>query len=1538
MDNKKLQRWAQLLLDTGKRNNLINFKDTKATTAEVVYPDSQTFYDKCLGTTTFEVYDPKIQEDEDMDLKLITEGEASESIKKEDYINLYSSKVKKSNQVLVYSKMPNPITAIKNIDKKARSFLEETGVNVAYIAFGFVHWKEKENASQTNRAPLLLVPITIKNDSAITPYYIKTIEDDVVLNPTFNYYLQAQYKIQLPDYDGEEGLDSYLAKVNEVVSKLHWQVTSECKIGIFSFLKINMYHDIVSNSDKIMENENVKILLGEHGEPVVKEEEKDVEYVENEIIDLHTVVDADSSQVNAIEMAKTGKSFVLQGPPGTGKSQTITNIIAECLHDGKKVLFVSEKLAALNVVYEKLKQAGLEEFCLELHSYKASKKEVIDELCKTLRANGSAVSAKADAEVHAKEKLQKQLDGYARELHENIEGINKSLYQLYDAYYAFRNADDIEFIINNIASLDENYLNDAVDLLGQYEEYVDSIGSDYHKNEWYGYTGKNVSYEGKIKLKHDLETVATGLKELLPKVDVLETTYALNVNNICQLTGYIKLLKLLADSAFINGSTLNADKIGETLEVSDKLEKLSQQIILLRQGLEAVFEKDIYKLDGKDYYNKLVKLYEGFFSRLFNSGYKGIVTDIRLATKSSKKPGYSKAVEYMKSLMDYQSLMGEFQLEYKKVEDFLKNDTVTVDADWNKLKLELTGIKEHFENDLYAGNISLMNQETFDTSKTAFGNDAGSIESTVNSFSMALDDLQKDFDKELVSFDSMELVAMPKKIQGCIDSMGKVENWIGFNNLLTEIKTLNLQSYVDEAIRQEVSKEQISKVYQKLFYKHWINHVIYENPTFTKFTRIAQDKAVKNFATKDKLQFEISKAQIKAELSENRPSLDMMAGGSAVSILLREGEKKRKQKSIRKLLEETGSLIQVLKPCFLMSPLSVSTFLSENGISFDTVVFDEASQIFPQDAIGAIYRAKQLIVVGDSRQMPPSNFFNSSVEVENDEEDTDDVTDFESILDLCSTVMPQLRLKWHYRSRYEQLISFSNRNFYDGTLVTFPSATVDREGIGVDYYHVDGVFDRKSHTNRKEAEFIVDLVYENADKYPERSLGVVAFSVAQQELIEKLLAKRRKEDSSKEWFFKRDDETKEPFFVKNLETVQGDERDTIIFSIAYGVDEQGKLYHNFGPLNRVGGERRLNVAITRAKENVQLVSSMQSTDIDLNRTSALGARLLKEYLAYAQNGEIIQENVHGEITFDETEAALVESVGEFLKENGFYVDMNVGCSEFRVDIGIKKPDTQEYVLAIECDGKNYHSAKNTRDRDRLRKEILERMGWHFYRIWSTDWFKNTEVEKENLLKAVEKAIKEGPINPAESKGDSKMEKTFETQVLPKHIEFPKYEEADVKNLMEQNLKSIDIIKKVLEVEAPVAEEYLLKQICVIYGREKLTSVVKTAFDNDILEGEKLGITRRDGFLYLNNNEDIFLRVPGVKREVKYISLEELAAGLHVLLVENVTAQKDGLYKTLSNQLGYGRMTDVIEERFNQALDKLNDIVIEGDVISRKIVN
>lgn len=367
-----------------------------------------------------------------------------------------------------------------------------------------------------------------------------------------------------------------------------------------------------------------------------------------------------------------------------------------------------------------------------------------------------------------------------------------------------------------------------------------------------------------------------------------------------------------------------------------------------------------------------------------------------------------------------------------------------------------------------------------------------------------------------------------------------------------------------------------------------------------------------------------------------------------------------------------------------MSPLSVSTFLAPDSVKFDVVVFDEASQIFPQDAIGAIYRAEQLIVVGDSKQMPPSNFFNATIETEENDEETGDVTDFESILDLCSTAMQQLRLCWHYRSRYEQLITFSNKNFYDNDFVTFPSSKSDTIGVGVDYYYVNGIFDRKAHTNRKEAEFIVDLIYQNIEKYPKRSLGVVAFSVAQQELIDKLLSKRRQDTPDKEYFFKNDGN--EPFFIKNLETVQGDERDTIIFSVAYGIDGQGRLLHNFGPLNRMGGERRLNVAVTRAKCNVQLVSSMHYTDIDLKRTSAEGAKLLREYLDYAENGEVALERAVSVNSFEQFDSDFEHEVCEFLRSKGFSVDTQIGCSGFRIDLGLKLPGSPDYVLAIECDG------------------------------------------------------------------------------------------------------------------------------------------------------------------------------------------------------------------------------------------------------------
>lgn len=437
MDIDKLNKWADLLLDTGKRNNLINFKDAKMGTVEIVSPDFDTLFSKAEHSATFEVYDPKLDDEEDdEENEVVEETETPKDeqeddgrekrISKEDYMEMYEHRLKKSGQVLIYNSFVNPIRALRNIGKKAKTAIEETGVNIAYMAFGFIHWTENENSQYVMRAPILLAPISIENDSAIDPYYIKITDSDIIVNPTFSFKLKNDYGLELPEYD-DESVEEYLEKVQERISKLKWTITKECKIGIFSFLKINMHKDLKDNAKKILKNKGVRSLLGEGDIDSMSGDGDEERTIDNTPIQLHNVVDADSSQTEAIEMARSGKSFVLQGPPGTGKSQTITNIIAECLACGKKVLFVSEKLAALSVVYDKLKKAGLEEFCLELHSHKANKKDVITELCHTLKAQKSALSDRAQKEIEAKIRAQQELDEYAVELHKIRPTINKTL-------------------------------------------------------------------------------------------------------------------------------------------------------------------------------------------------------------------------------------------------------------------------------------------------------------------------------------------------------------------------------------------------------------------------------------------------------------------------------------------------------------------------------------------------------------------------------------------------------------------------------------------------------------------------------------------------------------------------------------------------------------------------------------------------------------------------------------------------------------------------------------------------------------------------------------------------------------------------------------------------------------------------------------------------------------------------------------------------------------------------------------------------------
>lgn len=447
---------------------------------------------------------------------------------------------------------------------------------------------------------------------------------------------------------------------------------------------------------------------------------------------------------------------------------------------------------------------------------------------------------------------------------------------------------------------------------------------------------------------------------------------------------------------------------------------------------------------------------------------------------------------------------------------------------------------------------------------------------------------------------------------------------------------------------------------------------------------------------------------------------------------------------IRKLFHEIPNLLLTLKPCLMMSPLSVSLFLEADTYQFDTVIFDEASQVCTENAIGAISRGKQVIIAGDSKQLPPTNFFSVSTSSDNDfdtdDDEYDDTGAYESILDEAG-LLPERTLLWHYRSRHEHLIAFSNAEIYKNSLITFPANIEKVPDNGVEYIFVrDGFYDRGGKKgNVNEAQKVAELVFDHFQKHPQRSLGVIAFGEVQQLAIDTAIREMRLRNQNFESFFKEDSE--EPFFIKNLENVQGDERDTIIFSIGYAKDANGVFRMNFGPLSKSGGERRLNVAITRAKYNVKLVGSIMPTDIDIDRISSDGPKLLRAYIDFAINGAESLGREVTELDVTEYDSPFEEAVYKFLDRKGYKVATQVGCSGYRIDMAVRHPTLSGvYVLGIECDGATYHSARTARERDRLRQEVLENMGWKIYRIWSTDWIKDPVTEGAHLIAAINDAI------------------------------------------------------------------------------------------------------------------------------------------------------------------------------------------------------
>ncbi len=791
------------------------------------------------------------------------------------------------------------------------------------------------------------------------------------------------------------------------------------------------------------------------------------------------------------------------------------------------------------------------------------------------------------------------------------------------------------------------------------------------------------------------------------------------------------------------------------------------------------------------------------------------------------------------------------------------------------------------------------------------------------------------------------------RLEDCSNSLSSLEEWIDFRSSREKCRDIGLSDYIEKIQIHKVNKETIVPAFLKRFYRLWLDAILPNYPAVYSFRRRTQDELIEEFKNLDKKQFIIAKSRIRQKLATKLPNLNQFSSAvDEVGVLKRELNKQRRFMPLRKLFREIPNLLLTLKPCLMMSPLSVSLFLNADIYKFDIVVFDEASQVCTEDAIGAILRGSQVIIAGDTNQLPPTNFFSASTsdsDFDNndlDEDDYDDTDAYESVLDEAVTVLPERTLRWHYRSHHEHLIAFSNVKIYRNNLITFPSHINNEPNNGVEYIYVpDGVYDRSGKRNNiNEANKVAELVFEHIQNFPSRSLGIVTFSEAQQQAVEMAIRQMRLENQQFETFFSEDRE--EDFFVKNLENVQGDERDTIIFSIGYAKDHNGVMHMNFGPLSKSGGYRRLNVAITRAKYNVKLVGSIEPTDIIIENTNSEGVKMLRSYIEFAKDGESVLQR---ELSIPDsiyTDSPFEDSIYQFLVSKGYSVATQVGCSGYRIDLAIKHPTLSgRFVIGIECDGASYHSARTARERDRLRQAVLEDNGWKIYRIWSTDWIKDPLTEGKKLTTAIDYAItsynKNGFTIKKNENGEIKTTKEFSSSIeVPikgnsitkidnnNPYNFDYYVLADIKKVRRSNddiQYLTDILRYVIEQEYPIHFELLCKRATYLFGNQKATVKIRRNVKyiiNGYLQNE---VIFRNGFYWPKRNSKIKVRIsnsPGTERKLEYICSEEIAEAMFVISGHSFGIKKSDLFVATARAFGFNRTGGHIVVAMETAFDLL----------------
>ena len=1264
--------------------------------------------------------------------------------------------------------------ALIKLYRSAKSDLEEGGANTLYLALGFLEWKKAAGDSRSYRAPLILLPVSLKRSSARADMKLSAHPDDARFNMTLLELLKTDFGLVIGGLDGDLPTDSSGIDIQGIWNHIRhaikdspgFEVREDVVLGIFSFSKYLMWKDLVDRADQLKENAVVRHLI-ERGAEKFDGGEGLPEMVRPETLDrdvdlseLYAPLPADSSQLAAVVASGQGHTFVLDGPPGPGKTQTIATMIAHNLALGRRVLFVSEKRAALDVVYRRLEAVGLGDFCLELHSHKSSKAEVLRQLGEAWDAKGALSSEEWKRETSRLTQLRDELNGFTQALHK----VYANGLTIHDAIW--RSVADEGKAVPTLrwparTEHSRDQLDQMADLVRRLE--LTHLGLETLPQT---VLGSVAACEWNNAFQASLIAATRGLQSATSNYAnaALAAQSASNLPLPAASPGEARtlseMLSVLCKASGANLGFAFAPEAGSTISALDEYAEVLRQYRTEIAQLSVPYAEDSEQtVDHEMLAARWAAAADKFW--FFETLARGkVAKELARMGRTPARPDPENDLPVLARLAGLRQQLDAIAPRLASLPGLASRE-----SDPSKLEeLAQTArtikilVAAHADG---VGDFARLNQTV--RSLVVDANDMLQPGGAIAQASERLEAARTEWTDRHEAFVAVsgaapvgdDFESLSESLTAIVDGQQAMRGVCQWNGAKAEAEQAGLSEFA-ELIEAGLPNGDAVPIF-KTAYARWFAHwAIDDEPVLANFNAHIHEETIARFREHTGRVQELTARIVRARLCSNIPGKDDVARSSGYGILKHELTKQRRHKPVRQLAEEMGGDFNTLAPCMLMSPLSIAQYLPATQDLFDIVIFDEASQITPWDAVGSIARGKQLVLAGDDKQMPPTNFFTKGTATVVDDSD---IIDLDSILEECQGAgIPKRSLDWHYRSRHDSLIAFSNSRYYRNKLVTFP-APQTRENA-VEWVRVDSVYAKGAgQTNAGEAKAIVAEAKKRlAGKTPGKpSLGIVTLNSQQQELVLDMLDSARKADSAFDAHFS--DDLEEPVFVKNLETVQGDQRDIIILGTTFGPTEPGsqKMSMNFGPLNREGGERRLNVAITRAAETMVLVTSFDPGMIDLSKTGSNAVRDLKHYLEFAAKGPRALAEAH-QGSVGATESPFEDAVKLALERRGWTVRPQIGVSGFRIDLGIVHPDRPgDFLAGIECDGAMYHSALTARDRDQVRQAVLEGLNWKIIRIWSTDFWVDAESAMETVqqrLAALLDADRERALAESEAADDA----------------------------------------------------------------------------------------------------------------------------------------------------------------------------------------